>query len=108
MKRTARHFVFAAQFSAAFFATALSSDALAADMFNGKKLYGQYCAQCHGENGASVTPNTPEFRRGEGLMQTDADLLRHIREGKRIMPAFRGLLSDQEILDIIAHLKTLL
>ena len=106
-RRAAIHIVFAIQCFAIVFAAAPSSGAFAADMFNGKKLYAQHCAQCHGENGTSVTPNTPEFRRGEGLMQSDADLLRHIQRGKRIMPAFRGLLSDQEILDIIAHLRTL-
>ncbi len=78
---------------------------MGADVFAGKTLYNDYCAQCHGENGTGNMPNTPDFRRGEGLLQSDADLLLHIREGRKSMPAFRGLLSDSEILDIVTYLR---
>ena len=41
------------------------------------------------------------------LFQMDQDLLRSIREGRELMPAFRGMLSDEEIRDVIAFLRTL-
>jgi len=88
--------------------TTLSSGniVLGADIFAGKTLYAEFCAQCHGDRGIGNIPNTPDFRRGEGLLQSDADLLLHIREGRKSMPAFRGLLSDSEILDIVTYLRT--
>jgi len=35
-----------------------------------------------------------------------SDLLQRIRDGKDTMPAFRGLLRDEEIRDVITYLRT--
>ena len=79
----------------------------AADSVNGEKLYATNCTSCHGEKGASIMFGTPNFGQGEGLMQTDRAILDSIRNGKNAMPAYQGLLSDTEILDVIAYLHTL-
>ncbi len=81
--------------------------AQAADPLNGASLYGAKCATCHGANGRPVMPGTPDFSRGERLLRSDIDLLKSIRAGMGVMPAYQGLLSDDEILDIVAHLRTL-
>ncbi len=86
----------------------ISGTSMGADIFAGKTLYEEQCAQCHGVNGSGEIPNTPDFRRGEGLLQSDAELLLYIRNGRKLMPAFRGLLTDSEILDVIAYLRTFL
>ena len=52
-------------------------------------------------------PGVPDFRRGEGLFRSDDDLLQFIRNGSGMMPAYRGLLSDRDILDVISYLRTL-
>lgn len=82
-------------------------DAGAADVFKGRELYERHCVQCHGANGRGVLPNTPDFTRGQGLMKPDSALVELLRTGRGAMPAFRGVLRDQEMRDVIAHLRTL-
>jgi cytochrome c6 len=52
-------------------------------------------------------PGSPNFQRGEKLMQADFVLLASIRRGRNVMPAYAGILRDQEIMDVVAHLRTL-
>jgi mono/diheme cytochrome c family protein len=79
----------------------------AADPALGARLYTSHCAACHGARGAPLMPGAPDFRRIETLLRPDAQLLRSIRNGQRAMPAYFGVLKDSEILDVIAHLRTL-
>jgi cytochrome c6 len=81
--------------------------ALAADPQQGRQIYELHCEACHGVEGDSIDPGTPRFAGGDSLFLMDQDLLRQIREGKNTMPAYRGLLSDEEIRDVIAYLRTL-
>ena len=81
--------------------------AQAADPRAGAKLYQQHCENCHGARGQGNMPGLPNFTRGEGLLQSNDKLLAVIESGKGIMPAYRGLLSPQEIRNVIAHLRTL-
>ena len=83
------------------------SVAQASDINKGRPLYGSYCAVCHGPSGRSTMAGAPNFDRGEGLMRPDSDLLASIRAGKNACPAFRGILTDREILDVVAFLRTL-
>ena len=79
----------------------------AADRKNGRTIYEMHCLGCHGEGGNSIDPTIPNFANGDGLFMMDSELLRRIREGSQTKPAFRGLLSDQEIRDVISYLRTL-
>lgn len=79
----------------------------AADPLAGGKLYQSHCINCHGANGAGEIPNIPDFSRGESLLRPDSTLLETIKSGQGMMPAFRGMFSDDEILDLIAYLRTL-
>ncbi|BAL22667.1 cytochrome c [Azoarcus sp. KH32C] len=81
--------------------------ALAASIMEGQQVYNQYCVGCHGAGGHAVLPNAPSFARGERLMQPDMVLLMSVKTGKMAMPAFNGILRDQQILDVIAYLRTL-
>ena len=83
------------------------SDAQAANPQNGQRLYVSHCAICHGLTGRSTVAGAPNFDRGEGMLRSDASLLSAIRSGRNANPAFQGLLKDQEILDVIAYLRTL-
>jgi len=78
----------------------------AADRQNGRQLYEIHCMECHGQNGNSIDPMTPSFASGDVLFLMDSELLDRIRDGKDGMPAFRGMLSDYEIRDVIAYLRT--
>lgn len=97
----------------------LGNDAQRAE---GKQLYDKYCSQCHGLTGDGVGPATPrvkpmprDFTAGKykfrttpsGKLPTDADLRRAIRDGLPYtsMPGWPSF-SDQEVQNIIYHLKT--
>ena len=88
----------------------------------GKAPYDKYCSQCHGETGngqghatGRVKPTPRDFTSGKykfrttpsGMLPTDADLTRVIRHGLPYtsMPGWPNL-TDAEVQDIIAYLKT--
>ena len=79
----------------------------AADIFNGREVYELHCETCHGSDGVSMDPGTPDFSRGESLFVPDTELVRRLREGSAMKPAYRGLLSDAEMRDVIAYVRTL-
>jgi len=84
-----------------------SNAVLASDAGNGGQIYRRHCAMCHGQNGDSVMVGAANFNRGEGLFQSDYSLLARIKSGKNACPAYRGILSEQKIFDVIAYLRTL-
>lgn len=85
----------------------LTRPAFAASPSHGAEVFQRFCAGCHGEGGEGAMPGMPNFTRGEGMMQPDRVLADSIRFGKTVMPAFQGLLRDEEIYDVIAYLRTL-
>jgi cytochrome c6 len=87
--------------------TLLAMPAGAADITKGGALYATHCAMCHGANGNPVMPGAPNFRRMDTLMRPDMQILPSIKNGKGSMPGFFGILRDQEILDVVAFLRTL-
>lgn len=88
-------------------AAALALPAQAADPRHGAELYARHCGGCHGGDGRPVMPSAPDFSRPTTLLKPDMALLGAIRAGRGAMPAYQGLLRDREILDIVAHLRTL-
>lgn len=84
----------------------LAEGAMAADPRNGAKLYNIHCSSCHGPRGQGAMPGMPDFSRGQRLFVANAALVKVIENGSGVMPAYRGLLSTQDILDVIAHLRT--
>lgn len=85
---------------------AMGGAAQAADTVKGGRLYALHCISCHGGAGVKVAPGVPSFERGQGLQRPDFTLMQATRMGKNAMPAFQGLLGNQDILDIIAYLRT--
>jgi mono/diheme cytochrome c family protein len=95
----------------------------AGNVQQGKVVYEQYCALCHGEQGdgnghygADTTPAPRDFRQGtfkwrstpSGSLPTDADLERILVKGLfgTSMSSFAASLSHRQRLDVIAYLKT--
>lgn len=98
-------FIFATQ---VYFLLALTPNfSEAVELITGSENYVKYCADCHGATGISVMPDAPSFAKNEGLIKSDTDLLNSINNGKNAMPMYRGILNDQEILDIIFFIRTL-
>jgi mono/diheme cytochrome c family protein len=79
----------------------------AADPANGRQGYDRYCVSCHGADGRGLVANAPDFSRGEGLMSPDLAIAQTLRSGKGGMPSFLGILSNTELLDVVAYLRTL-
>ena len=84
----------------------IAGSALAANPMRGRTLYNEHCSGCHGATGLPTVAEVPNFSMGEGLMQSDQALEQTIKNGKSIMPGYAGTLTDQEISDVIAHIRT--
>jgi cytochrome c6 len=88
-------------------AAGLSGDLYASDMFKGRKLYSSHCALCHGMGGQAPMPGAPNFARQEAVLKPDFTLLATIRSGRNAMPAYQGILTDRDIMDVIAYIRTM-
>jgi len=80
---------------------------LAADIFKGQDVYQLHCASCHGGDGKGMVAGTQDLTQSGQLMQSDIELARKLRDGVPGMPAYRGMLTDAEMRDVIAFLRTL-
>ena len=78
----------------------------AGDVFKGADVYRDHCRGCHGASGRGEVGNTPDFTLGEGLLQSDMALMQAIAVGKGVMPGYRGVLSDEDILDVISYIRS--
>ncbi len=78
----------------------------AGDPMKGRAMYEDRCQGCHGAEGIPQVAGMANFKMGEGLMKPDQDLVSLVKKGKGVMPGFKGVLTDAEILDVIAHIRT--
>jgi len=96
-----------------------------ADIVEGKRLYDEYCASCHGEKGIGQDPkrraggwDSNKIRIAPALNGTAHTwhhspkfLFNYIKKGSIVkdspMPSFGGEFSKQEILSIISYLQSL-
>jgi DMSO reductase family type II enzyme heme b subunit len=94
------------------------------DAEKGEAIYAKRCLQCHGDEGDGLGPaadrlNPPprDFTLGlfkirssafDAELPNDDDLLRMIRDGMpgTAMPGWRGMLSNRDMWDVIAYIKT--
>ena len=80
--------------------------AIASDPEKGRSYYNMQCVACHGKNGAGITPDMPNFHRGDGLWTSDTQLVKRIEAGKNGCPPYLGILNRQKIFDLISYLRT--
>ena len=94
-------------------ALAASAAADKAAIARGKKLYAEQCAICHFEASAAkkVGPGLKGLsKRGtfaDGKPITDDSLRLWIENGGKNMPSFKGMLSSEQIRDLILYTKSL-
>ncbi len=79
----------------------------------GARVFQRSCSGCHGADGRGVMRlgltkpprdlTNPEFQ----AQFTDEQLRRVIRVGKNQMPAFGGLMGDEDLSNVIAFIRTL-
>lgn len=85
----------------------LCGAAAAGDPRQGAELYRRHCTGCHGDAGRPRMAGAPDFTTPTALMKTDLALAAAVRGGRGAMPAYAGLLRERELLDVVAHLRTL-
>jgi mono/diheme cytochrome c family protein len=93
----------------------------AGDAGRGRELYAERCVLCHGADGsgwdwsqkvAKPPVPVPDLAQAAGL-RDDRYLFAVVRDGgeavgqTRFMPAFGFQLSDDEVWDVVAYLRTL-
>jgi len=84
----------------------LASPVMAGNAKEGKKHYQRNCAQCHGVNGEPRLPRAANLAKKEGLRVSDKSLFNRIKSGGKTCPGYSGMLRDQEIVDLVAYLRT--
>jgi mono/diheme cytochrome c family protein len=78
----------------------------------GADTYKAKCAMCHSADGSGNTPagksmKVPPFSSPDLVKMSDADLIAATKNGKGKMPAYAGKLTDPQIKDLIAYIRTL-
>ena len=79
---------------------------------DGAALFKAKCAMCHGPDGSGQTPmgktlKLRDMHSADVQKQTDAELTKIITDGKNKMPANKGKLTDAQIKELVAHIRTL-
>ena len=91
---------------------------------NGKVIFDAKCVECHGASGkgdgpaaTQLTPRPRDFTTGKykirttesGTGPTDEDLIQSVRQGLygTAMPGWERILSDSDIRDVVAYIKSL-
>jgi len=97
------------------FSVGCSTDnTVAGGSVDGPSIYKDACSRCHGLSGvptkgmqarAGVKPLTSS----RVAAMSDVDIAKQIRNGSknRMMPAFQGAITDEQIQALVAHIRTL-
>jgi mono/diheme cytochrome c family protein len=95
---------------------ATDTGAVAADpVAHGKQVYQARCVLCHGPEGkgdgpaaAALNPKPRNHTDGAYMnSRTDEQLLEVIHNGKGAMPAWKAVLSEKEMQDVLKYVRTL-
>jgi len=74
-------------------------------------LYKAKCQVCHGADGkpsaAGEKMGAKDFHAPDVVKMSDADLIKITKEGKGKMPAYNGKLTDDQITELIKHVRSL-
>ena len=93
--------------------TLVSMSALANETVSGEQNYKTLCVSCHGEKGhgdgiaGTVLPEQPS-NIYEGLtswFETESELIDTVLDGNEGMPAWKAVLSENEVKEIFAYIR---
>lgn len=78
----------------------------------GADTYKAKCQMCHAADGSGSTPagkamKAIPFSDPALVKASDADLIAATENGKGKMPAYKGKLTDSQIKDVVAYIRTL-
>lgn len=79
---------------------------------SGAEIFKVRCAMCHGMDGAANTPagkifQAASFHDPAVIKISDEDRLNIVKNGKNKMPAFKSILTDDQIKSVLAYIRTL-
>ena len=82
------------------------------DSGSGASVFKAKCVSCHGADGSGNTPvgkslQVADLRSPEVQKKSDAELAESVSEGKGNMPAFKTILSEDEIHAVLKYVRTL-
>jgi len=94
------------------FAAQTGIDSRDVDHVNGKNIFSQHCAGCHGPKGKGdgymmLGPDPANLTRPSTTQKSDMALLETIHEGKPNMPSWKARLSEDESRAVLAYIRTL-
>jgi len=69
----------------------------------GREVYAEHCAQCHGER-LMATGAAPDLKQLRADQRARFDAM--VRDGKGQMPAWTGMISDEEVDQIWAYIRS--
>ena len=78
----------------------------------GADTYKAKCMMCHSADGSGSSPagkamGAKPFNSPALVKASDADLIAATKNGKGKMPAYTGKLTDAQIKDVVAYIRTL-
>jgi cytochrome c6 len=88
------------------FISMFAAPVFAGDPFAGSNIYVLHCVSCHGGDGRGEIAGTPSFREGRLMSRSTSELMNTVKSGRNLMPAFRGVLDEQQIDDVITYIRT--
>jgi|SRR5690349_77872 len=79
---------------------------------SGVNVFKAKCVTCHGQDGSGNTPvgkslQVADLRSQEVQKKSDTELTQSVSEGKGNMPAFKTILSEDEIHAVLKYVRTL-
>ena len=79
---------------------------------SGADTYKSKCAMCHGADGLAATPvgksmKIPAFNDPAVAKMPEVELTTITKAGKGKMPGYTGKLTDAQIKDVVAYVRTL-
>lgn len=79
---------------------------------SGADTYKSKCQMCHAADGSGDTPagkstKARPFTDPDVMKMSDDDLIAITKNGHGKMPAYAGKLTDPQIKDVVAHIRTL-
>lgn len=78
----------------------------------GEATYKAKCAMCHGADGLATSGmakamKVPSVKSEDFTKLSEADMVTTTENGKGKMPAYKGKLSDAEIKEVVAYMRSL-
>jgi mono/diheme cytochrome c family protein len=74
---------------------------------HGWELYTQKCAPCHRQNGQGEKGLSPALADNEFVNGNASEVVRTILTGRHTMPAFKDVLSDEDIASVLSFVRTI-